>query len=523
MNSQNPFFSALIIIGGVLGGLMVTLSVLLSHGNTLAQLCFYLLVGGIVAGLLAPRTTFYVWIVACAYSDLLKRLTIVFGEVSLRELTYILGITPVMFSAITASIVVGGLTGTYQVKTFHWKLLALGVLITCGVGGVFLAQSANSPQAAMQGIANGGLYSLLLFVMPVLFPTLADTLKVLRFTVWIFLPVAIYGILQQIYGFQPFEIAYLRTGLSIEIKQLFTQHVRAFSTLNSPTALGSVSGLLAVLSWFLSRQPRPAPHQHKRWIGKIAGCLLVACYVGSLIASTGRTCIAIIPISILAAWSFRSPVRTAGLYGTITVAFVSLVAVSPWLLNHLQEAIDWSSSQEYRSEFAQQFAVVGTYYDRLHGFAHVLGNPAAYTPFGRWDGRYENLPTNLLHHDFLSLILLRFGFVPLIIGGAMAIRLMSSLHRKNFSLKDTGMAAFMSLSMAQFLTIIVISLIGGNILAVFPVNVFLWMFAATAFMCTQPPPKPAPPSPAGSTGLDIESLAGRTPGAKRFSPKRAAT
>ena len=99
----------------------------------------------------------------------------------------------------------------------------------------------------------------MLFVMPVLFPRYEDALRVLRFTLWVFLPVALYGIAQQIDGFQPFEIAYLRTGLSIEIKQLLTNHVRAFSTLNSPTALGAVSAVLVVVCWFLSRLPRPAP------------------------------------------------------------------------------------------------------------------------------------------------------------------------------------------------------------------------------------------------------------------------
>ena len=55
MNGPNPIFAALVIIAGAIGGLFVTLSVLLSSGNSLAHLCFYLLVGGGVLGLLAPR------------------------------------------------------------------------------------------------------------------------------------------------------------------------------------------------------------------------------------------------------------------------------------------------------------------------------------------------------------------------------------------------------------------------------------------------------------------------------------
>ena len=89
------------------------------------------------------------------------------------------------------------------------------------------------------------------------------------FAAW---PVAIYGIVQQVEGFQLFEIAYLRTGLSIEIKQLLTNRVRAFSTLNSPTALGAISALMMVVAMVMPAEGPSfgiAPSGMCRWTSRL--------------------------------------------------------------------------------------------------------------------------------------------------------------------------------------------------------------------------------------------------------------
>jgi len=77
--------------------------------------------------------------------------------------------------------------------------------------------------------------------------------KFTRFIILAFLPVAAYGIYQQVYGFQEFEIEYLKTpGLTIEIKQLEANRVRAFSTLNSPTSLSVVVCSVAMMALSLA-------------------------------------------------------------------------------------------------------------------------------------------------------------------------------------------------------------------------------------------------------------------------------
>jgi hypothetical protein len=523
MNSQNPFVSAMIAIGGVLAGLFVVLSVLLSHGNSLAHLCFYLLIGGGILGLLAPRAAFFAWIVACGYTDLLKRLTIVFGEVSKQDLLYILGITPVMFSGIVASLVVGGLTGAYSVRMKHWMLFLIGVLMMIVTGVAYAIEAGGSLMSPVQGIANGGLFSLLLFVVPVLFPHPEQMLKILRFTLWAFLPMALYGIMQKVDGFQPFEIAYLRTNLSVEIKQLFTDRVRAFSTLNSPTALGAISAAMMVVCWFLRRLPRAVPHQGRRWLGLLSATLLMLSYAGALIASTSRSAPLVVVLGLLAGWCFLSPGRTRAFYGLALGGFLALIIASPWLLSHLEEVNTWVTSDAAGAAFSGDTASILTYSDRLFGFANVLRNPVAYSWFGRWNGDIDTLPRELYHHDLLSSALLRFGVLPLALFLVVIARVMSGLHGKLYPLADHSARRLMAMAIGLASGFVFLSALSGNVLTVFPVNVFFWLSAAAAITCTLPLPKAAPPRAVRSTGLDLESLAGRTPGAHRFSPSQATT
>jgi len=522
MNGPNPIFAAIVIIAGAIGGLFVTLSVLLSSGNSLAHLCFYLLVGGGMLGLLAPRVAFFVWIIGCAYSDFLKRLTVVFGEVGRMDLVYVLGITPAMFSAIVVSLTIGGFTGAYQVRMSHWKLLLVGLMLTLATGIICAIETGGSMHMALQGIANGGLYSLMLFVMPVLFPSHEDALRVLRFALWMFLPVALYGIAQQIDGFRPFEIQYLRTGLSIEIKQLFTNRVRAFSTLNSPTALGTVSALLVVVCWFLSRLPRPAPLQHRRWVNRWAALLMIAAYAGALVASTSRSAPLLIVLGLASGWCFADPGRSRLYYTVLVAGFVGVVALSPWLLGHLEEVNNWMTLDADMNTLAGQLVSVGTYSDRLFGFANVLRNPAAYSPFGLWDGNIDLLPESLKHHDIVSAMLLRFGVIPLLICIVGLALVLARLHKKLCGIVDPVRQRLMAMSIGLAAGLIFLSALSGNVLGVFPVNVFFWMFAGIAMVCTLTLPAAAPrPEGARHTGVDMISLAGRTPGAKRFSPRRA--
>ncbi|MCE2692892.1 MAG: hypothetical protein LW645_01280 [Verrucomicrobiaceae bacterium] len=99
MNRGNPGATAVIAML-MLGGLYAVASVLLTEGNTIGQMSMYLMVGGFLLSLMAPRLGFYIWIIFCGYNDLLKRLLVVGGRVTQEDLKFVLGITPAMFAGV---------------------------------------------------------------------------------------------------------------------------------------------------------------------------------------------------------------------------------------------------------------------------------------------------------------------------------------------------------------------------------------------------------------------------------------
>jgi hypothetical protein len=250
---------------------------------------------------------------------------------------------------------------------------------------------------------------------------------------------------------------------------------------------------------------------------------MIAAYAGALLASTSRSAPLLIVFGFAAGRCFLSRGRTLLFYGAVLSAFVGLVVASPWLLGRLDEANRWVTSGIENDTLASQLASVGTYSDRLFGFANVLSNPAAYSFFGRWDGNMDLLPESLRHHDIVSAMLLRFGAVPLLVCISGLGWVLTGLHRKLYRIEDPVRQRLMAMSIGLAAGPIFLSVLSGNVLGIFPVNVFFWMSAGVALVCTLPVPTVAP-RPAGGryTGLDMSSLAGRTPGAKRFSPGQAA-
>ena len=78
---NNRAGSLIIIIGGMFLTMLAVLSVMMTHGNSIGALSKYLLIGGFFLCCLQPRLGFFVWVLACGYNDLLKRLMIIAGRI----------------------------------------------------------------------------------------------------------------------------------------------------------------------------------------------------------------------------------------------------------------------------------------------------------------------------------------------------------------------------------------------------------------------------------------------------------
>lgn len=487
------------VMGGV--GLFALFSILLTEGNTIGEFCRYLLVGGFLLSVVAPRAGFYVWLTLCGYNDLLKRLMIMGGRVTHGDLPFVLGITPAMFGGVVVALILGGLMGSRRLMFRDIIAIIAGCVLMVATGVIAYLQEGSGLNGVLQAMANNGLYALLLFVLPMMFSKVDELQRLWRFLVLIFLPVAIYGVIQQMQGFAAFELEYLETGLSIEIKQLLTQEVRAFSTLNSPSALSVVCATLAVASLYLGfaqRDKNTPPVLHP-----VLALVCFGIHFAGLIAATSRTPILIVPIALVGGWCFYSKSRTQFFYAITAGAFLSLIVISPWMLQRMDFLNQFISSIAPRETFIGRMLIVGTYWDRLEGFATVLMNPEAYTLFGF--GISETGAGRFHFHDPLSEILVRFGAVALFTLVVFGLVFLRVSHQQAWRLHQTQDRQFAARMISLSFAILAVSLISGSILSVFPNNVLFWMcLAGVAVLARQqaiekrrvdPVPPPASPAP----------------------------
>ena len=487
---------AFTIAVGSLFGLFAIVSIMLGEGNTLANVFLYLIVGTCGLAVIAPRTAFFVFLITCGYVDLFKRLMVVSGRVSMDDLYYVLGLAPALLSCIILSVLVRGVIGGIPMTKRHLWLFLTG----CGVVLVnaFLSflDVDHSIGKVLQGTANGGLYGMLIFVVPMLFQDEDDVLGLFKFLLWTYAPVGFYGIVQKVWGFQDFELAYLLTGLSIEIKQLFTDRVRAFSTLNSPTSLGAISAAFVVMPLYLWSVKTANGTRRILPLGLAVVFSLI--FLGGLAASTSRTGFVMVAVMAAGIVAFRTRTGTAIFYSVGGAAFATLLVGARFF----QDRLEWMTfklMEKLGGSLSAETINVNTFSDRLQGFATVLTNSDAYTWFGHGAGRGTDPRDPLYNHDLLSSTLVRYGAVPLFVLVIATVGFLIWTHGHLLGLRDKRRRHICAAMLALAMSFFVISITSGNVLSIFPVNTFFWLAVTATIVivgadarANAPAPKEAP-------------------------------
>jgi hypothetical protein len=472
--NNNTQGSVPVLTGFVGFGLMLFMlfSILLTEGNQIGYLFKYLLIAGFLLGLLAPRPMLIVWLVSCGYLDFLKRLMVISGRIYRDDLFNVLGVSPMTLAGITCGAFLGGLFGGLKMRPVHLVLLAISGCIILATAAMSIHNTGFSFGSLAPDVANAGLYSLLLFVIPMLFQTREEILRLLRLLTVAWIPVMFYGVYQLAYGYREFEIEYLHTGLSIEIHQLITQRIRPFSTLSAPTALGTVGAGISALALILAFKPE----SKNLWRPYTWGpaILFALIYLVGMTASTIRTVLMIPVIAMVAAFAFRTRGATRLFYGCIIAGFLVIVFNSAFVLNNLYSWNDMLAHSTVGKVLGADAMNIATYTERLVGFQNVLMNPDAYTLFGYGASRGEDVGDPLYNHDMISNALVRHGIVPLAIVTIFGCWVLVKLHSALLVLPqdDKKLAAgLLATSLAMFMG----SILSGNVLATFPNNVLLWL------------------------------------------------
>ena len=466
VNRRALMVGLIIAIGGTLGVVVIT-DLLSGSGNSLAKLARTLAAAGFVTGVLNPRVGVYLLVLSTAYLDLLKRMLVFYDRPTMIDLYYVLGVAPLIMAGVTAGIVAGALLGRYQLSRMHWLMLTFA--ISCNAVVALVAIQDGGLMSAGKVVANDSFYCLLLFAVPVLFRSLDDFWKLIRFALWVFVPVAGYGIYQSIHGLSMFEIAYLQSGLTIMVKELDDVRPRPFSTLNSSGALAFACATMFVLSllpWILSGSRKVITG--RRWVYAVMAVLFFVATVTSLARSAHIVWIIALPCLFF----FSTRRRTLMFYGSALTGYLALVLSSAWILKMLPY---WDSFMPKGMPFLTQLTRLQTFSDRLKSFDQ-LKHASTYSLFG--------LDYEIVSHDAITTGVARYGVVPMIAVGLIGMLLLVQVHRALLRLPSVNERRAASLLLGLSAATFAGGALVGGVFGTFPNNVYWWMMMGGLAMMT---------------------------------------
>lgn len=463
--------------------LYLVFDVFTSGSNVIARVYMYLMLGGGALGLLSPRPSFHLLVVLTAYLDFFKRLMIFDSGVSQMDLYYVLGIAPAIVCGIACNVLYGCLGGRGDCRaSVLW--LALSVITLCAAASfVMMAGATEGKARALGNVVNGVVYLLLLFVVPALFPKPEDLRRLLKFIIIAYIPAVCYMLTHWFRGIflkmNPpifdWELDYVLSGLTIEIRQLGERVFRSFGTFNSAANASMVfAGLLGLVCSAIWKAP---VNGQSPGSARVLRFVLVPMIVVAMWATYSRTGWVFAAALLFAPAFLRSRIATIGAYAVGIAAIGGLVVASPYLLKYkVLNKISQDVYAEVRTAEWSQATNLSTMNDRLEGFAALLQNPRIWTPFG-FRFKYAN-PTaamqSLKVHDAVSMVLMRYGYVPLTGMAIAAFVLLVKCHR--FILRESVPLAKCIGSTCMAIGLILLSGIAVNSaqLVTYPVNFWIW-------------------------------------------------
>ena len=448
-------------------GLLMFVSMMSSGGNIIGKAALYLSILSFILGVLVPKTSSYIILILAGYSDLFKRFLVLDTSISQLDLVYVLAMAPVSLAGIVLSLLMSGVLRRTLTKSDILRFcICSGVLGAVAVS-IFLG---GDGLRGLRVLADYGAFIYLYFALPILFPSREALMKYTRAALIIFIPVAIYGIWQRLYGLSAFELDYLDTGLSTETRQFDDIDFRPFSALDAASSLAMVCAACMLLSSVLLRAKLLFP------VVGLSLMLLFGLACVLTFTRTGWVCACAAPFFIFA---FRHRSTTLLFYVGGVTTFLALVLCSEWFMDNLQGwQADISGEGDY-GRSTQAFRVT-TLYDRFLGFSN-LKNPDNWTPFGikgstvYGEGRFDD---TAFSHDAISSFIFNRGYVlagVIALGGLISVIklhgtiLAQPLQQRKYSTQIVGTCAAL-----------LISLLAGGYIFQFPANIFLWILVCLA-------------------------------------------
>lgn len=476
---QGSALSKLVIVFLViLSTVYVAFDVMASGGNAIGKLYTYILVGSGLLGLLAPRPAFIYLLIVTAFVDYFKRLMILDSGVQMKDIYSVLGIAPATLAGILAS---SAYTSLQSRNSLPKGQSAWVIMIFFGIAGVMALGLATQGRSgrALGDTVNLSVYISMLAAVPLLYRTPAELCQLLKILVMIYGVAGLYMIYHGIFGITDLEMEYVKSGLTIEIRQLTEGKFRPFGTMSNA---GAASIMFSVLAALVVMGPwgkkGDSLESTVRGLG-MKKFLLFLIFTGAAASTLTRTGWILGIVSLVAGLAFRHRSLTRLIYIGIAGIAAYLILGASWImqsgqLDRLNSALaNFSGS----SSMDRQLTVL-TFTDRLRSFENLTDVGRNWTPLGwKLAGRSESQKPFV--HDAITDTLLRFGYVPLGIVAVLGFIGLFKLHHTILAEKSPMNRTLGAACAGVWLALVVGSLSTGTQLYLFPINVFLWFFPAT--------------------------------------------
>ncbi len=490
----------------MLFAVLITFQTFTMGGNVLGNSFRFLTPLAIVIGLAASRWVFYLLLFAGAYLDLVKRFMVLDSRFSDTDLAFLLGFAPALVAGMVLKFVALVITKSPDVSGREVKLF-VGTTLLClflGAAQILMADGLRSAGNALNMVT----YLYMPLLVPRIFRSIPELKQLMLVTVVIYLPAALWAIHQAYFGIADFEMEYLRSGMTIEIRQLDEVVFRNMGTMVSAHALSMVASILAIaliipISWKSGRI------RLRVWLNPIRLICISLFIVGAYFtfSRTGWVC------GVIALLAF---VCLQSRFLTFTAFFSTIIAITALYLSAdtlLKSRVAVESQEILFEKFgtsaeARQAMVLGTLDARLESMASFTSDASIWTPFGMKVAKKE-VQLNWVH-DILTENLIRFGYVPLGIFVVVFLAAAFNSFRLLFRIPKGPHRTLISYYSALAIGIMSGGFSQGIMILYFPINLFWCLFLGVCYSLYlmkkfQPeeepevelPPRPVSPAPAG--------------------------
>jgi hypothetical protein len=458
--------------------------------NGLATSVEYVAAAAFIAAVVSPRTGIFLVLFMCPCLDLVKRLLILYSDASMMDVTVVLAMAPVTMA--------GAVIGTFLSRLILKKTLfepgekPLFLLVLMTSSLMILSSvmhEFDSKLSLLRDLGESCIYLTLIYLVPVHFPTPKQIAVVFRCIILAFLPVALYGFWQQIFGLSDFENRYLLSGLTVTTGD-YLENGRIFSTLNSNHAFSVTMACCAIIAWLLRYLPAERPRS--AWMKSFAWVFGLV-FAAACLVSLRRTGWLVMLFSAGGAFCFRSRRRTQIFYIACLSILLLLIFNAAFIYTQLPY---WDSVILSNFPGSADSVHLQTFNERLFSFQTLTDNKLIWTAFGMSPSEMEGIAV----HDAITQTVMGYGVVgTLVFLGFLTGGLVVS-HRVVWKSTDPIERNYMALLLSLIFANIFVGAVMQSHIGIFPVNFLFWICAGALTTATFK--KPA----VEAAAFDLETL-----------------